>query len=141
MIGPEIKTLNHLIHRFIQNSPHIAELDRTAGTYGWIIGYIGYNKGRDLYQKDLEKEFCISRSGASRAIGFLEGKGLVRREAVPEDARLKKLVLTEAGQEMNQGIHGDFERLNSALTRDFSPEERNQLLDFLHRMQNNLKET
>lgn len=139
IVGAEIKALNHQLHRFIQNSPHIVEMDRIAGTYGWIIGFIARHAGEDVYQKDVEKEFSISRSGASRAIGFLEEKGLVRREAVPEDARLKKLVLTEKGQEMEEGISSDFARMNRILRHGFSEEEMKQLVSYLNRMQENMK--
>ncbi len=139
-IGPEIKALNRQLHRFIQNAPHIAEMDRVAGTYGWIIGFVAKHAGEVIYQKDVEKEFGLSRSGASRAIGFLEEKGLIRRESVPEDARLKKLVLTEKGQEMELGIHSDFAWMNRALINGFSEEELEQLTSYLKRLQRNMKE-
>ena len=35
---------------------------------------------RDLYQKDLEKEFKVRRSTASENLRMLESKGYVRRE-------------------------------------------------------------
>ena len=50
---------------------------------------------RDLYQKDLEKEFKVRRSTASENLRLLEKKGYLYRECAKEDARLKKIIPTE----------------------------------------------
>lgn len=50
---------------------------------------------RELYQKDLEKEFKVRRSTATGILQLLEKKGYLYREPVKEDARLKRIVPTE----------------------------------------------
>ena len=49
----------------------------------------------DLRQKDFEQQFNIRRSTASNILALIEKNGLIQRESVPYDARLKKIVLTD----------------------------------------------
>lgn len=54
---------------------------------------------RNIFQKDIEQEFSISRATVSNLVQLVEKKGYISREAISEDARLKKLVLTNKGIE------------------------------------------
>ena len=91
----ELRSLSHLIYRFIENLPNKKRVESMTGTNGCIIGYLAENSGRDVFQKDIEKAFGITRSTASKVINLMEQKGLVERQSVSCDARLKKIVLTE----------------------------------------------
>lgn len=59
---------------------------------------------QDIYQKDIEEEFGIRPSSATGLLQALEQQGLIRREAVSLDGRLKKIVLTEKAQEIQARI-------------------------------------
>ena len=97
-IGFEIKTLSNLIKRRIDESrtnEEKEELAEITGVQGWIIGYIfDHSKEKDVFQKDIEKEFNIRRSTATGILQLMERKGYIQREAVAHDGRLKKLTLT-----------------------------------------------
>ena len=72
------------------------------GTHnGWILGYLADHENEEIYQKDIEEKFCVTRSTVSKVLKGMESKGLLRRESVSSDARLKRLVLTEEGREIN----------------------------------------
>ena len=107
-VGRELRVLDNLIKRFIDNQMNSTKINRITGSNGWIIGYLRDHSSRPVYQKDLEAEFNITRSTASKVVNLMEEKGLIRRESVPEDARLKKLTLTpkavELGKEMEHKI-------------------------------------
>ena len=66
---------------------------------------------------DLEKEFDITRSTASKNVDLLVENGFIVREQVDYDARLKKLVLTEKAKEVLRGIIKDLEPDNPILPR------------------------
>ena len=93
LISTQLRGLSHRIHRFLENSPNKKAIDSITGTHGWIIAFLSCNKDKDIFQKDVEREFDVTRSTASKVIDLMEQKGLVRREKVSKDARLKKLVL------------------------------------------------
>lgn len=99
-IGNAIRVLSNMIHREITNSPGMKLVERVTGTNAWIIGYIAQQGENDVFQRDLEQKFGITRSTASKVVNLMVQKGLIVREKVPGDARLKKLMLTNRSREM-----------------------------------------
>ena len=69
----------------------------------------------------------------------MEQKGLVRREKVSCDARLKKLVLTEEAEAISKLFEKDRQCLEETLTKGFTDEEKETLCDFIIRMKTNLE--
>ena len=69
-IGNDIRILSHQIHRWIENSPNKKKIDSVTGANAWIIGYISdkTKNNEDVFQKDLEKNFEITRSTASKVV-------------------------------------------------------------------------
>lgn len=57
-----------------------------------------------VFQRDVEKTFEMSRSTATAILQLLEKNGVIRRESVPEDARLKSLVPTEKAQQIDERV-------------------------------------
>ena len=88
---------------------------------------------------ELESEFGITRSTASRVLRLMEQKGLVERQSVPQDARLKKLVLTERSRRLVQEMCQTGMSIDTRLLRGFSPDEVQTLYGFLDRMFRNLE--
>ena len=56
-----------------------------------IMGFIMDNGGRSVYQKDIEAEFNIRRSTATRLLQSMEHKDLIMREPEENDGRLKRI--------------------------------------------------
>lgn len=139
-IGGKIRRLANVIKRNTLNLDSVKELDEITQTNHYIMGFIHsrVDRGIEVYQKDIENEFGITRSTASTVISLMEKKGLIIRESVLEDARLKKLVLTEKGMELNNKVMRSLEEYDDKLLSGFSDEEINQLLIFLERIKNNL---
>lgn len=139
-VGMQLRCLNNLIMRYMENSPVKKKMDQITGMNGWIIGYIASHPDENIYQKDFEKRFSITRSTASKVLTLMEKKGLVVRQSVPQDARLKKIVLTSKALEVHDMVQQDAAHFERTLTKDFSVEELDLLLSFLERMKNNMKE-
>lgn len=137
--GKELKSLNNLIMRFIENKMLPSECDKITVNNGWIIGYLFENRGRDVFSRDLEREFSVTRSTVSKVVEVMESKGLVRRESVSYDARLKKLVLTEKAEAYAAKMHHTGKKFEEILLRGFSEDEKHQLMSFLIRMKCNLE--
>lgn len=130
----ELRSLSHLIYRFIENLPNKKQIESMTGTNGCIIGYLADNSGRDVFQKDIEKAFGITRSTASKVINLMEQKGLVERQSVSRDARLKKIVMTEKSKAISHLITEDMILVEGILTDGFSEEEKEALYDYIERM-------
>lgn len=93
----EIKAINHLMQRKMIMIASKSGIDKVTVMHGWIISYLNENKDRDVYQKDIESVFAISRSTVTNILKLMEKKGYITRTSVDSDARLKKIELTNKG--------------------------------------------
>lgn len=137
-VSAQLRTLTRRIHRFIENSPNKKQIDSVTGTNGWIIAYLSCKKDEDVFQRDIEKEFDITRSTASKVIDLMEQKGLIERQRVSSDARLKKISLTPKAEQLSALFENDQKILEETLTKGFTDEEIQTLNEYIVRMKNNL---
>jgi DNA-binding MarR family transcriptional regulator len=138
-VGIQLRRLNNQIRRYMDCSASKKKVDSVTGTNGWIICYLANHRDTEIFQKDLEKRFGITRSTASKVLSLMERKGLIARQSVPYDARLKKIALTQKAIDINEMARRDAIQLEVRLTNGFTKAELNALADYLERMQNNLK--
>ena len=141
-ISIELHKLSNYIMRFIDSNLKAKYNYPLTGVNGWILRFIANQEkhGKDAYQKDLEKEFGITRSTASKVILLMEEKGYVTSERVPDDIRRKRLRVTPKARETHDGMRDQMAALEGKLLRDFTPEEIEQLTQFLLRMEKNMTE-
>lgn len=137
-VGREIHRLSNRIRRRmeIQHSGW-RDMEITANNVR-IICYLYDHQNQDIYQKDLEATFGITRSTASKVLQLMEQKGLIRRLPVSQDARLKKLALTDWARELHKELRHNADEMDRNLLAGFSPEEEKLLLSYLDRMLHNL---
>ncbi|MCR6546583.1 MarR family winged helix-turn-helix transcriptional regulator [Dehalobacterium formicoaceticum] len=138
-IGLELHALENLIMRKIANSEDKKQIDPVTSTNGWIIGFLANNADKDIYQKDLEEQFTITRSTVSKVLILMEKKGLIERQSVPHDSRLKKLTLTDKAWKLSKLMKEKGDKLEEALTRGFTEEESEALYSYIQRMKDNIK--
>lgn len=122
MIGFEIRALNNQIKRDVEKSK-VFEYCKTTGLHGWAIGYFFENRDKDVFQRDFENHFSIRRSTASNILSCMEKNGLIIRESVDYDARLKKIILTERAVEIHKMITEDIKKREEKLKNGISEEE------------------
>lgn len=139
-IGGELKIIHHMIKRNVINNPVLSKVNEMTGENSFIIGYLGNNRNKAIYQKDIEKRFSITRSTTSKILKLMEQKGLIERQKEDEDGRLKRIVLTNKSLELHKLIEGEIDQLDKNVLKGFSDKEINDLYDYLDRMIDNLKE-
>ena len=86
----------------------------------------------------MEQCFKLRRSTVSSLLNTLEKKKLIQRVSVPQDARLKKLILTEEARQIGTSIHGLFADLEAFMFQDISPEDLATLDKVFAQVQRNL---
>lgn len=138
LISKEFHSLSNMIRRFFDFSSHKKEVDTITGNNGWIIGYLSANAERDIFQKDIESHFTITRSTASKVLRLMEEKGLIQRKPVAHDARLKKIILTDKALGIRSLMREDTERLEHTLIQGFTKEELQTLYSYIQRMKENM---
>lgn len=116
-----------------------AEALGITDTQGRVLQYIWEeSEKREVFQKDIEDEFDIRRSSVTQIIQLLERDGLIVRESVQRDARLKKLVLTEKAIEIQKVMNGKVRELEAEMQKDISPEEKELFLKILCKIRTNV---
>lgn len=136
----QIRVLGRCLRRQAERSPAIRQLESLTGMHCFIIGYLADHEAEDIYQRDLEHEFGLSRAAVSRQLTVMEDNGLIERSKVLSDDRLKKITLTPLAHRFTEEIRAENRRLERRLTAGFSQEELAALQTYLLRMQKNLAE-
>lgn len=137
-IGFELHKTSRLIKRYMDSDAAKSYVDKVTGTHGWAMGYLFHNRDRDIFQKDFEQEFNIRRSTASSILSLMEKNGLIKRESVDYDARLKKISLTDKAVEIQTLVDTSFDRMENMLGQNISDSELEIFFSVLDKICENL---
>ena len=91
-----------------------------------------------VFQRDVERAFGLSRSTATGILQLIEKNGLILRESVHNDARLKSLVPTEKAAHLDAQIGESLRRTEQRLTRGLSSAQLTLFLQTAAHMSANL---
>ncbi|MEA4912825.1 MAG: MarR family transcriptional regulator [Oscillospiraceae bacterium] len=123
-IGFEIRRLSNLIKRNLDHFACEVYPEGATGVQTWMLGYIARESAKgDLFQRDIEKRFNIRRPSATGMLQMLEKNGMITRESVPHDARLKKIMLTGKGRAVAEEMRKKIEAFDAALCETIKPDD------------------
>lgn len=139
-IGFQIRCTANLVSRFIENSHKGDDSGESKVTkmQGWIIDYIFDHRDEPIYQRDIEKEFSIRRSTATELLKLMEKNGLITRESVPNDLRLKKLILTEKSLNKHKEMKKKIKEIESVMSEGISDEEKQIFFSVMVKIRENI---
>ncbi len=104
-----------------------------------ILHYILFETmHRDLFQKDVEKEYNIRRSTATETLQLLERKGYIYRERVESDARLKRIVPTDKAVKVRCHLLDTIKRMEEQIKEGISENDMAVFLRVLKQISENL---
>ena len=129
-VGYKMRLIHNRIHKQME-AKRIENEGNITGMQRWTLGYLNDHADTEIYQKDIEQEFKVSRATASNMLQLMERKGLIVRESVSRDARLKKISLTEKAKNM-------VAKSEQLITKGFHKEETEQLKHYLDRIMENI---
>lgn len=122
-IGFACRCVSNLVKRKMCESEAVRESQQLTGMHGFVIKYIYEHQGEDVYQRDLEKRFEIRRSTATQMLSLMEKNGLILRQPVSHDARLKRLVLTPKAVALHKNVEKEIKGIEESLMQGVSVEE------------------
>ncbi len=142
-VGLELRILSNLSMRIIDKRGGKEKVDAATGSNGWILRFLAEAEkdGRDIYQKDIEQKFCITRSTVSKVLSLMEQKGLIERQSVRGDARLKKITITDKARELHDIMIGDGLMLENIIQKNLTEEEIKTFCAITKKIKANLKES
>jgi len=133
LIGHEIKILSNLIKRHISSNAEkhddtdeenniVVSNDELTGMQSFIIRYLYDNGSKEIFQRDIEKNFNIRRSTATVILQRMEKRELIEKVSVSYDARLKKLELTPKAIKVNMNVEQDIEAFEAKMRQGINDE-------------------
>ena len=137
-IGFEVRSISNQIKRYLNSLPAFQN-NEVRGIYGYVMGFLYRNSDKDIYQKDIEEELSIRRSSVTNLLGKMEKCGLIERQSVCGDARLKKVVLTEKAVQMQEQIDKEIKGVEKKLSEGLSDSEQELLFALLARVRKNVE--
>ena len=139
VIPAQIRRVDNLIFRKINQFARENNVEQATPMHGWIIEYLYRHRDAAVFQRDIEREFSITRSTVTNILQLMERKGYIRRQSVPQDARLKQLVLTEEGIRFHENTIRSFHQTDDYVAGLLTEEENTELLRLLNKLRDALK--
>lgn len=136
-IGYRMRLIHNCIHKHMEAKRRANE-DDVTGMQRWILIYLKKQGEKEIYQKDIEQEFRVSRATASNMLQLMERKGLITRETASCDARQKRLMLTPEARKLLDRAEQDIYEMEARIQEGFSEEEKKKLREYLDRIMKNI---
>ena len=89
VIPAQLRRVNNLIFRKIGQIARTNGVEAVTPMHGWIMEYLYRHAETPVFQRDIEREFSITRSTVTNILQLMERKGYIARQSVAQDARLK----------------------------------------------------
>ena len=134
----KIRCLSNLLKRQIAKQECDCEGKDFSQMQGCILGYV--EKRGEVFQRDLENHFNMRRSTVTKVLQNLEKNGYIIRQSVQEDARLKKIVLTQKAKDINDQVRKKIANTESVMRKGLSEEQIRAFFEVAERIAKNLKE-
>ena len=137
-LGLDIEKIDRIISRDMDANIMKAVGDKVTVSQAYVIDFMSNTDKEDIFQKDLEKQFDLKRAAISLMLNNMEKNDLIKRVPVSEDARLKKLVLTEKSIALADTITTAIDEIENTLLEDLTQEEIDNFYTVLNKMRNSL---
>ena len=139
VIPAQLRRVGNLIFRKINQFARANGVEEGTPMHGWIVEYLYTHRDSPVFQRDIERDFSITRSTVTNILQLMERKGYIERQSVPQDARLKMLVLTEKGREFHEKTMLSLHQTDEFVAGLLTEEENAELLRLLNKLKEGLQ--
>ncbi len=129
-----INKLSNKLRRKIDAFPSRAML---SGSQGRVLHFV-LAQNHDVFQKDIEEEFGLRPPTATQLLKKMEQDGLIRREIMAEDGRLKRILVSEKALQYKDVVITDLINLEEELTKEIPQEEMDIFFRIIEKMMENV---
>ena len=135
-VGRSIGMLSNLIRRHFSTFSFHVTLSPAQGKTLHL--FLARSMDTDVFQKDVEEEYSLRPPTATKILKDMEKNGLIRRETVLYDARLKRIVVTEKGLQYQGMIRESLEETERRLTAGITEDDLATFFRVISRMIRNM---
>ena len=134
-----MRVIHNQIKDIITKSVPKSDVAPQSQLQGGILGYLFHHTDQPVYQKDIEKEFQISRATATNTLQVMEKNGLILRKSQDKDARLKRITMTEEAAANHARVEAHMQMMDDRMLRGLTDSEIKDLNRYLGVIMNNLE--
>jgi DNA-binding MarR family transcriptional regulator len=136
-VGGEIRMIHNLIGIHADRNMKRQKQNMTM-MQSWVIGFLYHRQDMDIYQRDIEEEFDVSRATATNMLKLMEKREFIVRKPVDHDGRLKKIFLTPKAVAIHKNAMEDMVAVEKMLVQGMTSDEVMQLKRLLKIMHENV---
>ena len=136
-LGNSVHMLSRQLKREIDFQ--VAKYGITGVQAGMIQFIYKKTKKKDIFAKDIEKNFDIRRASIAGILQNMEKNGLIKRETINKDARLRKIVLTDKALELRKKVEKNIKEVEKQATEGITKEETKNYINLTKKMSINLE--
>ena len=111
--------------------------DSFSGSQERVLHFI-LAQSNDVFQKDIEEEYSLRPPTATELLKKMEKNGLIYRESMASDARMKRIVVSEKALQYKDMVIEDITALEDELTKDIPPNELDVFFKVIEKMLDNI---
>lgn len=105
-----------------------------------LIGFIAEkSKTQNVYAKDIESRFNMRRATVAEILSLMEKNGLIKRNSINADGRLKEITLTDKSLEIKNNIDVEIRKVEKDLRKGLTEEELKNFEKVLEKMSKNIE--
>ena len=104
-----------------------------SGSQGKVLHFL-LAQTNDVFQKDIEEEYSLRPPTATVLLKKMEQNGLIYREAAENDARWKKIIVSEKALQYKDVVMADILNLEEELTQGISENDLDVFFSVVEKM-------
>lgn len=108
-----------------------------SGAQGKVLHFL-LAQTEDVFQKDIEEEYGLRPPSASELLKKMENNGLIRRESLPQDARMKRIIVCEKAMRYRESVLEDLTALEEDLLRGIPEQDQEVFFRVIDQMLENV---
>ncbi len=108
-----------------------------SGSQGKVLHFL-LAQTNDVFQKDIEEEYSLRPPTATVLLKKMEQNGLIYREAAENDARWKKIIVSEKALQYKDVVMADILNLEEELTQGISENDLDVFFSVVEKMLDNI---
>lgn len=133
------RSIGKLSNKLRRKIDMLSSKKKFSGSQGRTLHFL-LAQTEDVFQKDIEEEYGIRPSTATELLKQMEHNGLLTREPVSYDNRLKRIVLTDQALMYKDQVVSDLTMLEETLLKGISKEKMDVFFEVIEKMMDNLSE-
>ncbi|ULQ58940.1 MarR family winged helix-turn-helix transcriptional regulator [Brucepastera parasyntrophica] len=135
-----IKAVSNHIKRIFSKYPFTDNIEEITCMHYAVIHFIYNNRDKKIFQKDIESEYNIRGSTATGILKLMEQNGFIRRIPALQDARLKKIVLTNKALGIYCQAKSTMDEINEKILTGIPEDEVDSFFLTIEKILHNLQE-